>query len=123
MSKNTPSLRKENQAIARVKSMRISPTKLGLVAGVIRRMKVGQALIQLEFMRKRIAKEVKVCLESAIANAENNHNLNIDNLFISEVLVSKSLVMKRMRPRARGRSAKILKPFSKLTIIVEESKE
>lgn len=123
MSKNTPSLRKENQAIARVKSMRISPTKLGLVAGVIRRMKVGQALIQLEFMRKRIAKEVKVCLESAIANAENNHNLNIDNLFISEVLDSKSLVMKRMRPRARGRSAKILKPFSKLTIIVEESKE
>lgn len=123
MSKNTPSLRKENQAIARVKSMRISPTKLGLVAGVIRRMKVGPALIQLEFMRKRIAKEVKVCLESAIANAENNHNLNIDNLFISEVLVSKSLVMKRMRPRARGRSAKILKPFSKLTIILEESKE
>lgn len=123
MSKNTPSLRKENQAIARVKSMRISPTKLGLVAGVIRRMKVGQALVQLEFMRKRIAKDVKVCLESAIANAENNHNLNIDNLFISEVLVSKSLVMKRMRPRARGRSAKILKPFSKLTIILEESKE
>jgi large subunit ribosomal protein L22 len=86
-------------------------------------MKVEEALVQLEFMRKRIAEEVKVCLESAIANAENNHNLNIDNLFISEVLVSKSLVMKRIRPRAKGRSARILKPFSRLAIILEESKE
>ena len=123
MAKTKTGLRKENQAIARVKSMRISPTKLNLVAGVIRKMKVEEALMQLEFMRKRIAKEVKMCLESAIANAENNHNLNIDNLFVSEVLVSKSLVMKRIRPRAKGRSARIFKPFSKLTIILEESKE
>jgi len=123
MAKTKNGLRKENQAIAKVKSMRISPTKLNLVAGVIRKMKVEEALVQLEFMRKRIAEEVKVCLESAIANAENNHNLNIDNLFISEVLVSKSLVMKRIRPRAKGRSARILKPFSRLAIILEESKE
>jgi large subunit ribosomal protein L22 len=121
-TKTRPSLRKEHQAIARVKSMRVSPLKLNLVAGVIRKAKVQGALVQLEFMKKRIAKEVKDCLESAIANAENNHNMNIDNLFISEVLVGKSLVMKRIRARARGRSARILKPFSNLTIILEENK-
>ena len=121
-TKNKPSLRKEHQAIARVKSIRVSPSKLNLVAGVIRKAKVEEALVQLQFMRKRIAHDVKACLESAIANAENNHNMNVDNLFVSEVLVGKALVMKRIRARARGRSARIFKPFSNLTIILEESK-
>lgn len=111
------------RAVAKIKSLRISPNKLNLVVAVVRRMKVENALMQLQFMRKRIAKDVKACLESAIANAENNHNMNIDRLFISEIYVGKSIVMKRVRARARGRSAKILKPFSHLTIILEESKE
>ena len=124
MTKSKPTaVKKDNQAIARIKSLRISPTKLNLVVAVIRRMKVETALVQLEFMRKRIAQDVKACLESAVANAENNHNLNIDNLFVAEIFVGKSLVMKRIRARARGRSARILKPFSHLTIILEESKE
>ena len=124
MTKSKPTaVKKDNQAIARIKSLRISPTKLNLVVAVIRRMKVEKALVQLEFMRKRIAQDVKACLESAVANAENNHNLNIDNLFVAEIFVGKSLVMKRIRARARGRSARILKPFSHLTIILEESKE
>jgi len=111
------------RAVAKIKSLRISPNKLNLVVAVVRRMKVENALIQLQFMRKRIAKDVKACLESAIANAENNHNMNIDRLFISEIYVGKSIVMKRIRARARGRSARILKPFSHLTIVLEENKE
>jgi len=120
MAKVKSAARKDNQAIAKVKSLRISPNKLKLVVAVVRKMKVENALVQLQFMRKRIAQDVKACLESAIANAENNHNLNIDNLFIAEIFIGKSLVMKRFRARARGRGAKILKPFSHLTIILEE---
>lgn len=109
-----------NQAIAKAQNIRTSPRKLGLVAGLIRGMNVQDALVQLTFSKRRVAQQVKACLLSAIANAENNHNLNIDDLFVSSVLVGKALVMKRMRFRARGRTAKILKPFSNLSIIVEE---
>ena len=112
----------ENQSMAKFKSMRVSPRKLGLVAAAIRGLKASDALVQLEFMRKRIAKEVRGCLQSAIANAENNNNLDVDALFISEVLVGKSFVMKRVMPRARGRAGRITKPLSHLTIIVEERK-
>lgn len=122
MLKKKKKLMTDSQAFARVTSMRTSPRKLNIVAQVIRGMKAAPALVQLEFMRRRIAKNVKVCLQSAIANAENNHNLNVDDLYISEVLVGKALVMKRMRPRARGRAARIVKPFSNITIIVEERK-
>jgi large subunit ribosomal protein L22 len=119
----TKSLTNDNQALAKVKSIRVSPRKLNIVAGAIRCMKAEDALVQLEFMKKRIAKDVRACLQAAIANAENNHNLNVDDLRISEVLVGKAFVMKRMRPRARGRSSRVLKPFSSLTIIVEEHRE
>lgn len=119
----TKSLTNDNQALAKVKSIRVSPRKLNIVAGAIRGMKAEDALVQLEFMKKRVAKDVRACLQTAVANAENNHNLNVDDLKISEVLVGKSFVMKRMRPRARGRSSRIHKPFSGLTIIVEEHKE
>lgn len=108
------------KVVAKLKSIRVSPRKLNLVAEIIRGLKADIALVQLEFARRRIAHEVKACLRSAIANAENNHNLNVDSLYVSEVLVSKSFVMKRMMPRARGRSSTIIKPFSHLTIILEE---
>lgn len=116
-------INESQQALAKLTSVRVSPRKLGIVAQAIRGMSADKALIQLEFMRKRIAQEVKACLMSAIANAENNHNLNVDDLYVSEVLVGKGLVMKRMRPRARGRSGKIIKPFSNITIKVEERGE
>lgn len=112
-----------NEASAKASNVRISPRKLGLVAGLIRGMKVDEALIQLQFSRKRIAKDVRKILQSAIANAENNHNLDIDRLFISEVRVGKALVMKRFHARARGRGARILKPFSNIEIIVRENEE
>jgi large subunit ribosomal protein L22 len=115
--------RQENQAIARVSSIKTSPQKLNLVAGVIRGMDAEKALLQLRFMKKKVALDVRQCLQSAIANAENNFNLNVDGLFISRIFVGKALVMKRVRFRARGRVAKIQKPFSNLTIIVEEKKE
>lgn len=111
------------QALAKLTSVRVSPRKLGIVAQAIRGLSADKALVQLEFMRRRVAKEVKACLMSAIANAENNHNLNVDDLYVSKVLVGKGLVMKRMRPRARGRSGKIIKPFSNITIVVEERGE
>lgn len=116
-------IKEENQAIARVASIKTSLQKLNLVAGVIRGMDAEKALVQLKFMKKKVAEDIKQCLQSAIANAENNYNLNVDNLFVSKVLVGKSLVMKRMRFRARGRVGKIQKPFSNLTIVVEERKE
>lgn len=110
-------------ATALANNLRVSPRKLGLVAGLIRNMHVSNALIQLSFSKKRIAKDVLKCLQSAVANAENNHNLDIDNLFIAEVLVGKAIVMKRFRPRARGRGYSIKKPFSNLSIKLVEVKE
>jgi large subunit ribosomal protein L22 len=108
----------EAQAVARM--LRISPQKLNLVAGLIRGKKVAAALADLEFSRKRIAKDVRKCLQSAIANAENNHELDIDDLVVAEAHVGKALVMKRFAPRGRGRAGRIMKPFANLTIVVRE---
>src|ERR1700728_886327 len=108
----------EAKAVARM--LRVSPQKLNLLAQLIRGKKVQTALADLDFSRKRIAKDVRKCLESAIANAENNHDLDVDDLMVVQAHVGKGLVMKRHAPRARGRGGKILKPFSNLTIIVRE---
>jgi len=108
----------EAQAVARM--LRVSPQKLNLVAGLIRGKKVAAALADLEFSRKRIAKDVRKCLESAIANAENNHDLDVDDLVVAEAHVGKALVIKRFTPRGRGRVGRIFKPFSNLTIVVRE---
>ena len=113
----------ENEARAKLRMIRISPQKLNLVAQLIRGKKVETALADLEFSHKRIAGDVKKVLESAIANAENNHGLDIDSLIVSEAYVGKNLVMKRFRARARGRGARILKPFSELTSVVREQAE
>lgn len=113
----------DNEAQAVARRLRISPQKLNLVAAMIRGKKVEKALADLTFSRKRIAVDVKKALESAIANAENNHDLDVDNLVVAQAFVGKSLVMKRWQPRARGRVGKILKPFSNLTIIVREVEE
>ncbi|MBT4989531.1 MAG: 50S ribosomal protein L22 [Rickettsiales bacterium] len=110
----------ENQASAKVTNIKTSVQKLGLVADVIRGMKANHAVLQLQFMKKKVAITVKKCLESALANAENNHELDIDNLVVDRVLVGKAFVMKRFRARARGRGAKILKPYSNIEIIVKE---
>ncbi len=113
----------DNEARAKQTMIRISGQKLNLVAQSIRGKKVENARAILEFSRKRIAKDVLKILDSAIANAENNHGLDIDSLIVSEAYVGKNLVMKRFRARARGRAAKVLKPFSELTIIVREVEE
>ncbi len=113
----------DNEARAVNRMIRTSPIKLNEVARMIRKKPVDKALATLEFSRKRVAREVKKTLESAIANAENNHGLDIDNLIVAEAYVGKSLVMKRWRPRARGRVGRILKPFSRLTIVVREVEE
>ena len=110
----------ENEAFAKTKMLRTSPQKLNLVAALIRGKKVEKALADLTFSHKRIAVDVKKCLQSAIANAENNHNLDVDNLIVAEAWVGKNLVMKRGRPRARGRYGKIMKPFSEITIKVRQ---
>jgi large subunit ribosomal protein L22 len=110
----------DNEAKAIARNIRVSPQKLNLVAQLIRGKKVATALADLQFSRKRIAVDVKKCLESAIANAENNHDLDVDDLIVAEAHVGKGLVMKRWSPRGRGRSGKILKPFSHLTIIVRQ---
>tara|TARA_R110002050_G_scaffold118195_4_gene235477 strand:+ start:3215 stop:3598 length:384 start_codon:yes stop_codon:yes gene_type:complete len=110
----------EKEAIAKAKMIRTSPSKLSLVAASIQGKKVGKALAELEFSRKRVADEVKKVLTAAIANAENNHNLDVDQLVVSQATVGKALVMKRFRARAKGRAARILKPFSNLRIIVKE---
>lgn len=110
----------ENEARAVARNLRISPQKLNLVAAAIRGKKVATALADLAFSHKRIAGEVKKTLESAIANAENNHDLDVDDLVVAEAFVGKGLVMKRWRPRARGRIGRIVKPFSQLTIVVRE---
>ena len=113
----------ENEAQAVARSLRVSPQKLNLVAQIIRGKKVDKALADLTFSRKRIAKDVKKTLQSAIANAENNHSLDVDQLIVAEAYVGKNLVMKRFHPRARGRMGKILKPFSQLTVVVREVQE
>ncbi|AEM41937.1 50S ribosomal protein L22 [Ketogulonicigenium vulgare] len=113
----------DNEAMAKARMLRTSPQKLNLVAGLIRGKKVDKALTDLTFSKKRIAQDVKKCLQSAIANAENNHNLDVDNLIVAEAFVGKNLVMKRGRPRARGRFGKIMKPFSEITITVRQVEE
>ena len=110
----------DNEAKAVSRMIRVSPQKLNLVAQMIRGKKVASALADLEFSRKRIAKDVRKCLESAIANAENNHDLDVDELVVAEAHVGKSLVIKRFSARGRGRVGRILKPFSHLTIVVRE---
>jgi len=111
---------KENEAKAVARMLRVSPRKLDLVAGLIRGKKVAAALANLQFSQKRIAKDVKKCLESAIANAENNHDLDVDDLVVAEAHVGKAMVIKRFVARARGRGAPIQKPFANLTIVVRE---
>ena len=110
----------DNEAKAFAKSIHISPQKLNLVAQTIRGKNCGDALNELSFSRRRVAVEVKKVLQSAIANAENNHNLDVDRLVVAEAYVGKSLTMKRFRPRARGRMARINKPFSRITVVVRE---
>lgn len=112
-----------NEARAILRNLRTSPRKLNLVAAMIRGMRVQEALTQLDFNKKRISNDVRKVLQSAIANAENNHNLNVDALVVKEAYVGKSITMKRFHARARGRGAKILKPFSHLTIVVREATE
>ena len=121
MSNKTTDNNEENlEAIAKIKMLKTSPQKLNLVSKMIRNKPVNIALAQLKFSNKRIAIDVRKCLESAIANAENNHDMDIDELVVSEAFVGKNLVLKRGRPRARGRYGKILKPFSQLTIKVKQ---
>jgi large subunit ribosomal protein L22 len=110
----------ETEAKAVVRMLRVSPRKLNLLAQLLRGKKVATALADLEFSHKRISTEVRKALESAIANAENNHDLDVDDLVVREAYVGKAMVMKRFSPRARGRSGRIEKPFSNLTIIVRE---
>ena len=108
----------EAQAVAR--SLRISPQKLNLVAGMIRGKKVEQAMAELEFSQKRIAADVRKCVMSAVANAENNHGLDVNELIVAEAYVGKNLTLKRFHARGRGRGAAIIKPFSQLTVVVRE---
>jgi large subunit ribosomal protein L22 len=120
---NNPRRVADNEAMAKASMLRISPQKLNLVAGLIRGKKVDKAMADLTFSKKRIAIDVKKCLQSAVANAENNHGLDVDNLIVAEAWVGKRMVMKRGRPRARGRFGKIMKPFSEITIKVREREE
>ena len=113
----------DNEAMAKLRMLKTSPQKLNLLAGLIRGKKVDRALNDLTFSKKRIAVDVKKCLQSAIANAENNHNLDVDELIVSEAYVGKNLAMKRGRPRARGRFGRIIKPFSEITIKVRQLEE
>ncbi|ATG48775.1 50S ribosomal protein L22 [Celeribacter ethanolicus] len=113
----------DNEAMAKTRMLRVSPQKLNLVAQMIRGKKVDKALTDLTFSNKRIAQDVKKCLQSAIANAENNHNLDVDELIVAEAWVGKNLTMKRGRPRARGRFGKIMKPFAEITIKVRQVEE
>jgi len=110
----------DNEAKAVARMLRVSPQKLNLLAQLIRGKKVASALAELEFSRKRMARDVRKCLESAIANAENNHDLDVDELVVSQAHVGKALVLKRFQPRGRGRMGRIFKPFANLTIVVRE---
>ena len=120
---NNPRRVADNEAMAKTRMLRTSPQKLNLVAAMIRGKKVEKALADLTFSKKRISDDVKKCLQSAIANAENNHGLDVDSLIVAEAWVGKNLVMKRGRPRARGRFGKIMKPFSEITIKVRQIEE
>lgn len=111
----------ENEAMAQLRMLRVSPQKLNLVAQTIRGLHAEDALAELAFSTKRIARDVRKCLESAIANAENNHGLEVDDLVVAQAYVGKSLVMKRFTSRGRGRSSRIEKPFAHLAIIVREA--
>lgn len=113
----------ENEAVAKATQIRGSAQKLNLVAQLIRGKDAGRALTDLEFSKRRMADQVKAVLQAAIANAENNHNLDVDRLFVKEATVGRSMVMKRFRARARGRVGRIQKPFSNLTIVVGERAE
>lgn len=113
----------QNEAFAKLRMLRTSPQKLNLVAATIRGKRVGNALSALSFSKKRIAHDVRKCLQSAIANAENNHNLDVDELVVADAYVGKNLTLKRGRPRARGRFGRIIKPFSELTIKVRQVEE
>ena len=116
-------MQKNNSIVKAInKNVRSSPRKIALVLNYIKGKKADHALRDLEFSRKRIAKDVGKTVKSAISNAENNHQYDIDNLFVKEAFVGKSLVMKRFRPRAKGRASPIKKPFSRITIILEEKK-
>jgi large subunit ribosomal protein L22 len=110
----------DNEALAYGHNLRISPRKLGLVAGLIRGKTCEQALADLRFSKKRVAQDVRKILESAIANAENNHQLDVDKLYVAEVSVGRSLLMRRWQARARGRVGRIRKPFSNIRLIVRE---
>ncbi len=112
-----------NEALAVGNMIRVSPQKLNLVAGLIRGKRVDRAINDLTFSRKRHADDVKKVLQSAVANAENNHNLDVDQLVVAEASVGKTMVMKRFSPRARGRMGKILKPFSRIRIVVRQLEE
>ena len=113
----------ENEAYAVLRNLRVSPQKLNLLATLIRGMDAEKALAALTFSRRRISDDVKKAVQSAIANAENNHQLDVDRLFIKEASVGKAITMRRFRPRARGRTGRIRKPFSHLTVIVSERQE
>jgi large subunit ribosomal protein L22 len=110
----------ENEAQAVVRNLRVSPQKLNLVAQLIRGKKVDVALADLEFSRKRIAKDVRKCVMSAVANAENNHSLDVNDLVVAQAHVGKNLVMRRFHARGRGKMSPIEKPFSQLTVVVKE---
>jgi large subunit ribosomal protein L22 len=113
----------DNEAKAMLRNLRVSPQKLNEVASMIRGLTASKALAALSFSRRRIAGDVKKTLQSAISNAENNHSLDVDRLVVREAYVGKGLVMKRFHARARGRGARILKPFSHLTIVVAEKED
>ena len=113
----------QNEAKAKSKGLRVSPQKLNLVAGLIRGKSVDKALADLEFSRKRIAQDVRKCVMSAVANAENNHGLDVNALVVAEAWVGKNLVMKRFHARGRGRSASVFKPFSEITVVVRQKDE
>ncbi len=113
----------DNEAMAVATQLRTSPRKLNLVAGLIRGLNADRALAELEFSKRRIAQDVRKVLQSAIANAENNHQLDVDRLYVAEASVGKSLVMRRFRPRARGRVGRIEKPWARLRVVVREREE
>ena len=123
MSKSRAGLRDEYQAFAVTRNIRVSPQKLNLVASMIRGMDADRALATLQFSRRRISATVRKTMEAAIANAENNHDLDVDRLYVQEASVGRGPVMRRFRPRARGRVGRIRKSFSHLTIVVREREE
>jgi large subunit ribosomal protein L22 len=121
--KSIPRRFKDNEAMASAKAIRVSPQKLNLLAGLIRGKDAAKALSDLTFSSRRVSADVKKVLESAIANAENNHQLDVDRLYVAEATVGRAFALKRFRPRARGRTGSITKPFSNLTVVVREREE